>query len=67
MPKITITLDDIEKAKFELAYSTYCRILRTNVPKAEFARFCLLWFVNGFLRDDVGQTPEGVIDGINDN
>lgn len=65
MPKITITLDDVEADKFELAYSMYRRILRTNVPKVEFARFCLLWFVNGFLRDDVGQTPEGVIDGIN--
>lgn len=61
MAYVKIELDDEQNALFESALSAYSQIVKRKVSKAEFARFAMMWFVSGFMRDDVGDSQEGAL------
>ena len=54
--EIKVTMDGEEAERFETARATYARIVRRNVKNAEFAKFAMFWFIDGFLREDVDGT-----------
>lgn len=56
--RIDFDLNGEEAERFETARATYARIVRRNVKNAEFAKFAMFWFIDGFLREDVDGTEE---------
>lgn len=51
--RIDFDLNGEEAERFEKARSTYGDIVRRSVKNAEFAKFAMFWFIDGFLREDV--------------
>lgn len=60
MAKITISLNEDDYNLMLKAKNEYDRILGIQSTVTEFMKFCALWTIRGFMRDDVG-------DQINDN
>lgn len=57
MVSIKVNLNDEQSALFDDAHKAFCDLLHREVPKTEFAKFAMMWFVEGLMRDDVGDDP----------
>lgn len=64
---VKFTISDEETEKFEYALSEISRITHREHKRSDFARFCFMWFINGLLRDDVGDDKECAISAIDKN
>lgn len=61
--ELKLRLNEEQENAFKEARSIMCNIVHREMSANEFGVFALMWFINGFLREDVGDEVEDGLEG----